>query len=313
MSSPTLDRGGRAGRFDQHLVATLHAILQTGSISKAALVLGVSQPAVSQALRKLRAHFGDELFVRSGQGLLPTQRMLALQPVVERLLRDLEMLSRPPEGVELRDVELEFIVCMSEIVEFAVLPQVAAEFMQHMPRSRLRGVRAHHAQLLSMLEQGEADLAVGSLVGAAPSLRQQRLADHRMVCLVSAEGRWAEQPPSLQDYAESRHVAVQRLSDQVDPVSERLRLTGVRRDAVITVSSDFAAARIVAATDALGTVAYATGRQLASLFPVKQHPLPFDAGTFRSRMIWHERFQRDTSHIWVRKRVEEAFTRWAHD
>lgn len=86
------------GRFDQHLVATLHAILQTGSISKAALVLGVSQPAVSQALRKLRAHFGDELFVRSGQGLLPTQRMLALQPVVERLLRDLEMLSRPPEG-----------------------------------------------------------------------------------------------------------------------------------------------------------------------------------------------------------------------
>lgn len=50
-----------------------------------------------------------------------------------------------------------------------------------------------------------------------------------------------------------------------------------------------------------------------SLFPVKQHPLPFDAGTFRSRMIWHERFQRDTSHIWVRKRVEEAFARWAQD
>jgi DNA-binding transcriptional LysR family regulator len=313
MNSPMHERAGRAGRLDLHLVATLQAVVQTGSVSRAAVALGVSQPAISQNLRKLREHFGDELFVRSGRGLQPTPRMLALQPVVERLLRDMEMLSRPPEEFDPQGAELEFIVCMSEFVEFTVLPRVAAEFALHAPRCRLRGVRAHHAQLLSMLERGEADLAVGSLVGAAPSLRQQRLADHRLVCMVSAHGRWASEPPGFQDYAEGRHVAVQRASDQMDPVSERLRLSGIRRNAVITVSSDFVAARTVVATDALGTVTRAVGQQLADLFPVRLQPLPFDAGSFTSRMIWHERFQRDAGHVWLRKLVEAEYRRWVQE
>jgi hypothetical protein len=84
----------------------------------------------------------------------------------------------------------------------------------------------------------------------------------------------------------------------------------VQRKAVITVSSDFVAARTVVATEMLGTVARAVGQQLADLFPVRLQPLPFDAGTFTSRMVWHERFQRDTGHIWLRKRVEAKYRRW---
>ncbi|MFT3721871.1 LysR family transcriptional regulator [Pseudorhodoferax sp.] len=297
-------------RIDLHLVATLQAVLKTGSVSRAALALGVSQPAISQNLRKLRAHFGDDLFVRSGQGLQPTSRMLALQPMVEQLVRDLKMLSRPPGAFDPEGAEQEFVICMSEVAEFVVLPRVAAELARHAPRCRIHGVRVHHAQLLSMLERGEVDLAAGSLAGAAPSLRQQRLAGHRMVCMVSARGRWAGAPPSLQDYVDGRHVAVQRVADSFDPVSERLRLHGIRRNAVIIVSSDFVAARTVVETDALCTVAQAVGQRMAALFPVRLQPLPFDAGLFPVRMIWHERLQHDASHIWLRSMVEAAYRDW---
>ncbi|MFT3721870.1 LysR family transcriptional regulator [Pseudorhodoferax sp.] len=293
------------------MIATLQAILDTGSVSKAALALGVSQPAISQNLRKLREHFGDELFVRGGSGLQPTPRMLELQPVVQRLLRDWEMLSRPPEDFDPKRASMEFVVCMSEFAEFAVLPPVAAEFARHAPQCRIRGVRAHHSRLLVMLEQGEADLAVGSLVGAVPSLRQQRLADHQVVCMVSAQGRWATTAPGLQDYVDGRHIIVQRASDSMDPISERLRHAGIQRNAAITVSSDFVAAQAVAETDAICTVTRAAGRKLAALFPVRLQPLPFDAGVFTARMIWHERSQRDASNIWLRKLVEAAYHAWA--
>lgn len=303
-------QSGRSGRIDLNLVATLQAILDTGNASKAAVALGVTQPAISQNLRRLREHFGDELFVRSGNMLKPTPRMLALQPIIARLLRDLDMLSRPPDGFDPATAEQEFIVSLSEVAEFAVLPSVAAEFALHAPRCRIRGIRVHHSQLLSMLEQGEVDLAAGSLAGAAPSLRQQRLAEHRMVCMVSAQGKWASAPLTLQDYIDGRHVSVRRIADTTDPISERLQATGIHRNAVASVSSDFVAAQTVVKTDAICTVGEPAGRQLTALFPVRLHPVPFEVGTLTSRMIWHERFQRDASHIWLRKLVETAYRNW---
>jgi LysR family transcriptional regulator, mexEF-oprN operon transcriptional activator len=303
---------GRSPRIDMNLVATLQAILDTGNASRAAVALGVTQPAISQNLRKLREHFGDKLFVRSGNNLQPTPRMLALQPVIARLLRDLDMLSRPPEGFDPYTADQEFIICLSEVAEFAVLPCVAAEFAKHAPRCRIRGIRVHHSRLLSMLEQGEVDLAAGSLASAAPSLRQQRLAEHRIVCMVSAEGRWASAPLTLQDYVDGRHVAVHRLVDSTDPISERLSVTGIHRNAVVTVASDFVAAQTVVKTDAICTVGEPAARELAALFPVRVQALPFEVGTLATRMIWHERLQGDASHIWLRKLVEVAYRNWVH-
>lgn len=310
MQKHRFERKGGAGRIDLNLLPTLQAIFEEGNLSRAAVALGVTQPAISQSLGKLREHFGDELFVRSGKVLLPTPRAQALQPMVARLLREAQMLSRPPQGFEPRTADVEFVVCLSEFVEFMVLPRLAAEFARHAPQCRIRGMRVQYSQLQDMLEQGDVDLVIGAVAGAAPSLRQQRLAEHRLVCMVSAQGPWARRPPSLEDYAEGRHVAVHRTADSVDIISQRLRDKGIRRNAVVTVSSDFVAARTVAQTDALCTLPLSSALQLVKLFPLCLHPLPFDAGVFTARMIWHERFQGDASHIWLRKLMENAYRDW---
>ncbi|AUL13918.1 LysR substrate-binding domain-containing protein [Bordetella bronchiseptica] len=310
MSAPRPNKPARLHRVDPNLLVSLLAIFDTGNVSRAAEALGITQPAVSQNLRKLREHFGDPLFVRGGNILQPTPLMLGIRPVIARLIQDLDTLSCPAGSFDPANADREFSLCMSDSAEFAVIPFVAAEFGRRAPGCRIRGMRIHHSQLLAMLEKGEADVALGSLAGAAPSLRQQRLTDHGMVCLVSGQGRWADTPPTLDDYAQGRHVAVRRVSDNLDPVSERLRLNGIERNTMITVSSDFVAAATVVQTDALCTVARAVARQLAAFLPVRIQPLPFDVGTLATRMIWHERYQHDASHIWLRKLVRTAYRNW---
>lgn len=307
MTTNKHDAAGRATRVDLTMMATLKAIFDTGTVSKAAEMLGVTQPSVSQNLRRARQYFGDELFVRSGNALRPTPRAVALQPAVARLMRDLEAISRPPSAFDPQAASLEFIICMSEMAEYIVLPRLAATFAREAPGCSIRGVRVPQTRLRAALEEGEIDLAAGSLVGADPSLRQQKLGQQGVVCLVSAHSRWADTPLTLQGYMESRHVAVHRVTDSADPVIDRLRSKGIQRSVALTVSNDFVAARAVAETDLLCTVSVAVSRQLAALYAVQPKGLPFDLGQLPTRMIWHERFQRDARHIWLRKHVEAAY------
>ncbi|MFT3717099.1 LysR family transcriptional regulator [Pseudorhodoferax sp.] len=293
--------------MDLTMVAALKAIFDTGTVSKAAKVLGVSQPSVSQSLRRLRRYFDDELFVRSGNALQPTPRAIALQPTVSRLMRDLDAISRPPGGFDPRTAHLEFIICMSEMAEYIVLPRLAAAFAEEAPGCSIRGVRVPQSRLLAALEQGEVDLAAGNLIGADASLRQQGLGEHRLVGLVSATSRWARVPLTRQGYMEARHVAIHRMTDSEDPVAERLRAKGIHRSVALSVSNDFVAARAVAETDLVCTASTSVGRHLAALFPVEQRPLPFDLEPLPTRMIWHARFQRDMRHVWLRQKVEAAY------
>lgn len=298
---------GRESRVDLTMVATLKAIFDTGTVSKAAEVLGVTQPSVSQNLRRARLYFGDELFVRSGNALQPTPRAIALQPAVSRLMRDLEVISRPPDAFDPRAANLEFIICMSEMAEYIVLPRLAATFAREAPGCSIRGIRVPQSRLLTALENGEVDLATGSLIGADPSLRQQRLGEQKLISLVSARGRWADAPLTRQGYVESRHVAVHRVTDSVDPVVDRLRVKGIHRSVALSVSNDFVAARAVAETDLICTASVTVGRQLAALYAIRLQALPFDLGLLPTRMIWHERFQRDARHVWLRQQVEAAY------
>ncbi|MGE4238961.1 LysR family transcriptional regulator [Ramlibacter sp.] len=298
---------GRLARVDLTMVATLKAIFDTGKVSKAADALGVTQPSVSQNLKRLRAYFNDELFVRSGNSLQPTARALALQPLVARLMRDIDLISQPPDDFDPAAANREFIICMSEAAEYVVLPRLAALFAEQAPGCSIRGTRLPQPQLMQALEKGEVDLAAGILLGADRSLRQTRLIDFGFVCLVSANGRWAKTPLTRQAYTESRHVLVQRITDADDPIGERLRVKGIHRSIALTVANDFVAARVVADTDLICTVTVPVGRQLAALFPVGLQPPPVELGRMSSRLIWHERFQRDASHMWLRKIVENVY------
>lgn len=296
-------------RIDVVMIQTMQALFDTGQVSKAATLLGVSQPSVSQTLRRLRAHFDDRLFVRSGNVLHPTPRAMALQEPIARLSRELELLSRQAPAFDPASSSRRFVVGITDIAEFMVLPQMMRAFRSQAPRASLRSIRMNTSDLREALERGDVDLAAGTLYGADVSLRQRRLGEYRFVCLTSATGRWAHTPPSLQDYAQSPHVLIPRYADVIDPTAEHLQQTGLRRHVVLTVANHFAAAGAVEAADLLCTVPEHVGSLLASMFGVRIHPMPMDLGTVVTRIVWHERFHHDPGNEWLRAVLEQAYRR----
>lgn len=290
---------------DLTMIATMKALLDTGNVSRAAEALGVTQPSVSQMLKRLRCYFGDELFVRSGNAMRPTPRAIELAPALDRVMRDVSLISQPGAAFDPRAANREFIVCMADIAEFLSIPDLASVFASEAPGCSLRTVRIPQPRLRDALERGEADLAVGTLAGADRSLRQKRLGEYAVTCMVSACGRWARSALTAEAYAGARHVMVQRVSDTVDPITERLRAHGVHRSVALSVDNHFVAAQAVAEADLICTVPNVKmGERRVGLFPIKLIALPFEFGRFVSRLVWHERYQKDVSHIWLRTIVE---------
>jgi LysR family transcriptional activator of mexEF-oprN operon len=299
--------GTGAGKLDLTMVHTLRALFDTGQVSKAADRLGVSQPSVSQNLKRLRDYFEDPLFVRSGNRLYPTPRAMALEATVARLARDIELISRQPKAFDPATATRDFIVSFTDIAEFMVLPRLSAQLLRDAPSCGLRSVRPAIRGMEQALEQGELDLAAGTLHGTDVSLRQQRLGEYTFVCLVSLRGRWARKGVSLADYRDAPHVMVPRTSDAVDPIAQRLELQGIHRRVVLSVANHFAACGSVEQTDLLFTVPQHVAGHLAKMFHLRVVPLPVDLGTVVTRIVWHERFHHDPGNLWLRKRVERIY------
>ncbi|VTU27315.1 Nodulation protein D 2 [Variovorax sp. PBS-H4] len=289
------------------MVHTLKALFDTGQVSKAAERLGVSQPSVSQNLKRLRDYFGDPLFVRSGNRLYPTPRAMALEPTVARLARDIGLISQQPEAFDPATANRSFIVSFTDIAEFMVLPRLGSDLLREAPGCNLLSVRPTIQRMQEALEQGEVDVAAGTLHGTDVTLRQQRLGEYTFVCLVSLRGRWARKPLTLTDYRDAPHVMVPRTSDAVDPIAQRLELQGVHRRIAVTVANHFAACSAVEQTDLLFTVPQHVAGHLAKLFHLRVVPLPIDLGTVVTRIVWHERFHHDPGNLWLRKRVERIY------
>ena len=294
-------------KMDLTMIHTLRALFDTGQVSKAAERLGVSQPSVSQNLKRLRDYFGDPLFVRSGNRLHPTPRAMALEAIVARLTRDIGLISQQPKAFDPATATRDFVVSLTDIAEFMVLPQLGDEFRRVAPGCSLRSVRSNIALLREALERGEIDLAAGTLHGSDVSLRQLRLGEYNFSCLTSLRGRWARKPLSADDYRDAPHVIVPRTSDPVDPIAQRLELQGIHRHVVLTLANHFAACAAVERADLLFTVPHHVAEHLAKLFQLRVHPMPVDLGTVVTRIVWHERFHHDSGHVWLRKRVERIY------
>ncbi len=301
------NRPGAAAKVDLTMVHTLKALFDTGQVSKAAERLGVSQPSVSQNLKRLREYFADPLFVRSGNRLYPTPRAMALEAAVVRLTRDIELISQQPKAFDPRSATREFIVSFTDIAEFMVLPRLSGELLREAPGCSLRSARPAIAQMQEALEQGEIDLAAGTLHGTDVALRQQRLGEYAFVCLTSLRGRWARKPVTVDDYRTAPHVMVPRTSDAVDPIRQRLELQGIHRRIALTVANHFAACGAVEQSDLLFTAPQHVAGHLSKLFHLRAHPLPVDLGTVVTRIVWHERFHHDPGNLWLRKRVERIY------
>jgi len=307
------------GTIDLHLVRVLHTVIAERSVSRAALRLQASQPAVSAQLRRLRALTGDPLLVRAGRGLAPTPGALAMLEPAERLLAEADLLFSPRQRqapFEPRTSALTVRLAASDYLDPWFLPALVARLQREAPglRVELPGLSADF-DFRRKLELGELDLVVGNWLQPPAELHLGRLLSDEVVCLVAADHPAARQPRAWtrERYLASEHVAPAPLqAGSPGVIDEHLAMRGLQRRIAVHAAHFGLIPGMVARTRLVLT----TGRQFCSRYtaalPVRVVPCPAGFPPMNYYQLWHERTHAAPALRWLREQVRDVARELAH-
>ncbi len=286
-------------------------IFKTQSVTRAASLLGMEQASASIALNKLRQHFDDRLFIRTGEGMLPTPRAQSIYPeLVEALLR-IERARGKPTVFSPKDAVRSFRIGMTDISEIIILPTLINHLQKTAP-----GVVVEAEKISSdsrqRLSSGDVDLAVGFLPDLEAGFYQQALFEQDFVCLAAKNHpRIQSQNPqgklTLQQFSKEGHIAVTVSSTGHVIVDKVLAKQNIERRIVLRVPSFLGVARIVAQTEFLVIVPRQLGMALAAQELVQVLEPPIQLPHYKVKQHWHERFHHDAGSIWLRQTMAKLF------
>jgi DNA-binding transcriptional LysR family regulator len=289
---------------DLNLLFTLDALLDEGSVARAAHRLRLSPSAMSRALGRLRTVTGDPLLVRAGRGLVPTPRALELRSCVARLVQEAEAMLRPAALLDASRLDRIFTLRSSEgfVENFgaALIARVAREA----PAVQLR-FQAKAERESGPLRDGTVDLETG-VVGdsISPEVRTQALFRDRFVGVVRADHPMTHGAVTAERYAEGQHVCVSRRGIEEQPIDDALKRIGLERRIVTMVGGFSTAVALARASDLIASVPERhTGSLRAGMF---SFPLPVVTPEFTVALLWHPRLDADPAHRWLRSCVREV-------
>jgi DNA-binding transcriptional LysR family regulator len=293
-------------KIDLHLIRVLNTVLTERSVSRAAIRLGMYQPAVSAALKRLRELAGDPLLVRSGAGMVPTDAGLRMIEPSARILRAAEVLFSDARGFDPATATHTLSLAASDYMDPLFLPQLVAQIKSQAPLCR---VDIHplsgESDYRTRLAQGEVDIVVGNWPAPPDDLHMARLFGDEVVCLVAKDHPAARRGWDSANWLAAEHVAPTPTHPGAKGViDEHLDKLGLQRN--ITVRCPHFG--LIPAMVASSLLVLTTGRQYCERYtgtlPVKILPCPIDFPRMMYYQLWHERTHASASAKWLRDRVK---------
>jgi len=294
-------------RVDLNLLVVLHQLLLDRQVSRAAVALGLSQPAVSNALRRLRGLLGDELFLRSPRGMVPTPLALGLAEPVADALRLLHGALNQPQGFAPAHTTRRVTLAMSDIGEITFLPPLLARLATLAPGLTLSTVRNTTQDLPEALASGQVDLAIGLLPQLQAGFYQRRLFSQRYVCLLRQGHALDKRRISLAEYSAAEHLVVVAAGTGHGQVDELLARAGVQRRVRLSVPHFVAVGHILQATDLVATVPEKLAQSMAQPFGLRAVPHPAALPAVAINLFWHATVNQDPANQWLRGVLAEVF------
>jgi DNA-binding transcriptional LysR family regulator len=294
---------------DLNLLSIAFALYDELSVSRAARLLGMSQPAVSMALKRMRETFDDPLFIRVPSGITPTPRAHAIvrlaRPLVERLQTDL----LKGETFEPATATRTFTLALSDVGEMSFLPRLLEPLRRQAPHCAIRTLSVPSGQLAHELEKGEVDVAVGYFPALAlKNFRQRRVSTHRFACLLRADHPFRAARLSAAHFLAAEHLVVREEGRSQEVLERFFARRRIRRNVAVFASHFLSVPFLVARSDLVATVPYAVATQFASMSPGLAVALPpFDITGFDLRLHWHRRFDNEPRNQWLREQVARMF------
>jgi len=303
VSVKTIDKA-----FDLNGLRLLVALGETRNVSRAADELGMSQSGFSTALARLRTQFGDELFVRTKNGMEPTPRAQTMVLTAREVLEQVRSGILEQPVFDPATARVEFRLSMADVAEVVFLPRLQAHLQAHAPHVTVQSEPHPRDALASRMASGDVDLALGFF----PDLElagyyQQRLYTHTYACMVRPGHPVLRRPMTLQTYASLHHAVVMTPARSDDLFDRFLERQGLKRHVSVRTPHHLSLVAIVAGSDLIATVPLATACYFADLGAVKLLALPFTPPIFNVQQHWHRRSHHEPRTRWLRQQIATLF------
>jgi len=285
-----------------NLLVALDALLHERSVTGAAQRTHVTPSAMSHSLAELRELLGDQLLVRTGRGMALTPRADALVVPVHRLLLDAQSIVRDGASFDPSTAERKFVIAAPDFLGTLLAPELVGAIARDAPGVSIELVPSARRGNAWLLETGELDLALGAIVAEASGIRRVDLCTEGFACAARVGHPAIDGELDLDTYAATPHVLI-TLGDDARPtwIDEELARLGRTRRVALRVRHFMAAPLVVARTDLV-----LTGPSMLIRYFAEHHPLqvlapPIALPTYPEEMYWHERFDADPAHRWLRE------------
>jgi DNA-binding transcriptional LysR family regulator len=281
--------------MDLNLFKVFDAVYRAGSLTEAATELHITQPAVSNALVRLREHFDDPLFVRRGRNIAPTPLADSIAGDISNSLTALQESLHRGQQFDPATSKRRFVLSMGDTTEFVALPELVAQLQQLAPEIRLQSQRLQRDQLGRQLISGEISIAVDIPQALDPSIRK----DHPL----------QDGALTLKTYLQAKHISVSSRSR--GPVLEDAALNrkGLNRDISLRGQSYYSASHVVANSDLLLTLPRHLARRFEQFLPLNSMATPMKLPALELVMYWHRSANDDTAHQWLRDYIIKIIQR----
>jgi len=288
---------------DLNLLVVFEALLIERNVSRAARRVGLAQPSVSNALARLRALVGDDLFIRTPQEMRPTPRALELAELIVHALQEVRAALEPPLAFDPATATQNFTIGAADNVDFALAVAVP-RLSWAAPRAEFNLISlANSASAYSMLDAGSLDIAVGLFRAVPKRFNTASLYWERYVCIADGDNIELVDGLTLEKFAALPHLAVTREAGIVD---DTLVKRGLERRIAVRVPFFAVVPYIIETSQLLAVVGERIGHRLATIANIKCYPLPFEVERWNVSAIWPRHEKPDEALSWLVTMLRQA-------
>jgi DNA-binding transcriptional LysR family regulator len=293
--------------IDLNLLVVFNQMLLDRSVSTSAEKLGLTQPAVSNALKRLRAALKDELFLRTSRGMEPTPYALHLAEPVIYALNALQSALTTRDTFDPLTSTRSFQLAMTDIGEMYFMPPLMVALSKVAPNVRINTVRPNAGNLKEDMESGTVDLALGLLPNLQTGFFQRRLFRHKYVCVFRNGHPSARSPMTLNQFTELDHVGVVAANTGHSEIDGLLQRAGIKRKMRLMLPHFIAVGHVLQTTDLIATLPERFAQRCEVPFGLVISPHPARLPDIAINLFWHAKFNRDLANMWLRQLFVELF------
>ncbi|TRO94348.1 LysR family transcriptional regulator [Glycocaulis profundi] len=280
--------------------------MEERSVTRAARRLGITQPALSNSLNRLRAMLRDPLFIRERYGIKPTQLAEEIAPTIEAALAQLDEVVVHQQDFDPAHAERQFLIAPNSYVELVLMPTLVARLGEQAPGITLRMTPFGNDLAETGVMSGATAMVLGRIVDPPDNLVVQHLMDDGLACVVRHDHPEVGDTLSRDLYESLKHVNVLPPGRIRAGLFQALEKQNLKRKVAVSVTHFLAVPEMIAVTDYCATLPLQICRGLQRDPRLKVLPAPVDLGTFPVELAWHVRYRQDPAHRWLRSTIIEA-------